>query len=362
MSSYRIAIIPGDGVGEEVALEATKILKAVADKYRFNVETEKFNWGCDYYLKNGMMMPENVLEILKGFDAIFLGCIGDANKVPDHISLILLLTIRKGFDQYINLRPIKLYPGVESPVKTATPETVDIMVIRENTEGEYSGAGGFFKRGTPDAFAIQTSIFTQKGCERAIRYAFELARKRKKFGNKAPVGMVTNCTKSNALNYSMVFWDSVYQKVAKEYPDIKTDMAMVDAMTMWFVKNPGNFDVIVASNLFGDVITDLGSMLQGGMGFAAGGNINPEKAYPSMFEPIHGSAPKYAGKAMVNPIASIESIRMMLDHLGEEEAALDIQRGVMKVLALGKVKTPDMGGTHKTYEAGDEIRKAILNP
>jgi tartrate dehydrogenase/decarboxylase/D-malate dehydrogenase len=361
MSSYRIAFIPGDGVGNEVALEATKILRAVADKHKFNVETENFNWGCDYYLSNGIMMPHDALERLQKFDAIFLGCIGDANKVPDHISLTLLLTIRKGFDQYINLRPIKLYSGVESPVKTATSETIDMLVIRENTEGEYSATGGFFKPGSPDAFAIQTSIFTQKGCERAIRYAFALARKRKKFGEKAPVGMVTNCTKSNALNYSMVFWDSVYQKVAKEYPDIKTDMAMVDALTMWFVKNPGYFDVIVASNLFGDIITDLGSMLQGGMGFAAGGNINPEKIYPSMFEPIHGSAPKYVGKAVVNPIASIESIRMMLDHLGEEQAALDIQRAVMKTLALGKVKTPDMGGTNKTHEVGNAIREAILN-
>jgi tartrate dehydrogenase/decarboxylase/D-malate dehydrogenase len=236
-----------------------------------------------------------------------------------------------------------------------------MVIIRENTEGEYSGAGGFFKRGSPDAFAIQTSIFTQRGCERAMRYAFDLARKRKRFGNKAPVGMVTNCTKSNALSYSMVFWDAAYQEVAREYPDIKTDMAMVDALTMWFVKNPGYFDVIVASNLFGDIITDLGSMLQGGMGFAAGGNINPERIYPSMFEPIHGSAPKYAGKAIVNPIASIESIRMMLDHLGEEQAAIDIQRTVMKTLADGKVKTPDMGGTNKTYEVGDAIRQAILS-
>ncbi len=361
MPSYRIAIIPGDGVGNEVASEATKVLKAVADKHGFNIKTENFDWGCDYYLKNGMMMPDNALEILRGFDSIFLGCIGDASKVPDHISLTFLLTIRRGFDQYINLRPIKLYPGVESPVKTATPETVDMVVIRENTEGEYSAAGGFFKLGTPDALAIQTGIFTQKGCERAIRFAFELARKRKKFGRKVPVGMVTNCTKSNALNYSMVFWDSVYQRVAKEYPDIKTDMALVDALTMWFVKNPECFDVIVASNLFGDIITDLGAMLQGGMGFAAGGNINPEKIYPSMFEPIHGSAPKYAGKAIVNPIASIESIRMMLDHLGEEQAALDIQKAVMTTLALGKVKTSDMGGTNKTNEVGDAVRKAILN-
>ena len=360
MSSYRIAVIPGDGVGNEVAAEATKILYAVAEKHGFGVETVNFEWGCDYYLKHGKMMSDDMLDTLKDFDAIFLGCIGDANKVPDHISLTLLLTIRKGFDQYVNLRPINLYPGVETPIKTASPETIDMVVVRENTEGEYAGVGGFFKVGSPDAFALQTAVFTQKGCERVIRYAFEMARKRNKFGGKAPVGIVTNCTKSNALNYSMVFWDSVYQRVAQDYPDIKTDMALVDATTMWFVKNPEHFDVIVASNLFGDIITDLGAMLQGGMGFAAGGNINPEKKYPSMFEPIHGSAPKYTGKAVVNPIASIESIRMMLEHLGEEQAAQDVQEAVMKILASGEVRTRDMGGTHKTHEVGDAIKKVIF--
>lgn len=360
MKSYNIAVIPGDGVGKEIAREAGKIMDAVADKHGFKVTTESFDWGCDYYLKHGTMMPDDMLDILKAFDAIFLGCIGDANKVPDHVSLTLLLAIRKGFDQYVNLRPIKLYPGVETPVKTATPETVDMVVIRENTEGEYSGVGGLFKAGTPDAFALQTGVFTRKGCERVIRYAFELARRRKRLGETPPVGMVTNCTKSNALNYSMVFWDSVYHEVEREYPDIKTDAAMVDATTMWFVKNPEHFDVVVASNLFGDIITDLGAMLQGGMGFAAGGNINPEKAYPSMFEPIHGSAPKYAGKEVVNPIATIESIRMMWEHLGEAQAAQDIQDSVVQVLSSGQVRTHDMGGTNKTYEVGDAVRKAIL--
>lgn len=360
MSSYRIAVIPGDGVGNEVAREAIKILTASADKHGFQVETESFDWGCDFYLKSGVMMPEDGLEILKAFDAVFLGCIGDANKVPDDISLTLLLRIRKGFDQYVNLRPIKLYPGVESPIKTATPGTVDLVAIRENTEGEYAGTGGFFKQGTSDAFALQTGVFTRKGCERVIRYAFDLARKRKKFGEGEKVGMVTNCTKSNALNYSMVFWDSIYCEVAKDYPDVKTDKAMVDALTMWLVKNPKDFDVIVASNLFGDIITDLGSMLQGGMGFAAGANVNPERQYPSMFEPIHGSAPKYTGKGIVNPIASIESIRMMLEHLGEESAARDIEKAVARVLAEGKVKTHDMGGKSKTWEMGDEVKRAIL--
>jgi tartrate dehydrogenase/decarboxylase / D-malate dehydrogenase len=361
MAQYRIAVIPGDGVGNEVSAEAIKILYAVAEKYEFGVETENFDWGCDYYLEHGKMMPDDMLDILEGFDAIFLGCVGDSSKVSDHISLTLLLAIRKGFDQYINLRPITLYPGVTTLIKTASPKTVDMVVVRENTEGEYAGLGGFYMPGSPDGFALQTAVFTRKGCERVIRYAFELARKRRKLTDDTAVGMVTNCTKSNALNYSMVFWDSVYQKVAGEYPDIKTDTALVDAMTMWFIKNPEHFDVIVGSNLFGDIITDLGAMLQGGMGFAAGGNINPERRHPSMFEPIHGSAPKYAGKAVVNPIASIESIRMMMEHLGEEQAAKDIQDAVLNVLASGEVRTSDMGGTNRTYEVGDAVKRAILS-
>ncbi|MFW6114975.1 MAG: 3-isopropylmalate dehydrogenase [Thermodesulfobacteriota bacterium] len=360
MKSYYIAVIPGDGVGKELSREGIKILKAVAGKYAFEVQTEEFYWGCDYYLKHGKMMPDNMLDLLKNFDAIFLGCIGDANKVPDYISLTLLLTIRKGFDQYVNLRPIKLYPGVDTPIKTASPKNIDMAVVRENTEGEYSGAGGFFKLGAPDAFALQTAIFTQKGCERIIRYAFDLAHERSKLGDKAPVGMVTNCTKSNALNYSMVFWDSVYDEVSKDYPDIKTDKSLVDAITMWLVKKPEYFDVIVASNLFGDIITDLGAMLQGGMGFAAGGNLNPEKQYPSMFEPIHGSAPKYEGKAVVNPIATIEAIRMMLEHVGEKQGANDIQEAIKRVLAAGETRTPDMGGADKTHEVGDAIKEAIF--
>ncbi|HDK46163.1 MAG TPA: tartrate dehydrogenase, partial [Actinobacteria bacterium] len=300
---YRIATIPGDGVGAEITQEATRILNAAAQIHGFDVELETFDWSCDYYLENGMMMPEDALSTLADFDSIFLGCIGDANKVPDHISLQLLLAIRTGFDQYVNLRPIKLYPGVHTPITTATPETVDMLVIRENTEGEYSRVGGIFKQGTPESFALQTGVFTWKGCERVIRYAFDAAVRRKE--TTGSPGRVTNCTKSNALNYSMVFWDEVYAAVAQDYPSIETDMALVDALTMWFVKNPGWFDVVVASNLFGDIITDLGAMLQGGMGFAGGGNVNPERTYPSMFEPIHGSAPKYTGKHVVNPIASI---------------------------------------------------------
>lgn len=360
MRQYDVAVIPGDGVGKEITREALKILNTVADKYGFGIKTDIYEWGCDYCLNTGKMNPDNMLDTLKDYDSIFLGCIGDASKVPDHISLMLLLEIRYGFEQYINLRPIKLYPGVDSLIRTAVADNVDMVVIRENSEGEYSRVGGFFRLGTPDAFALQTGVFTRKGCERVMRYAFDLARKRKKFGNNNKVGMVTNCTKSNALNYSMVFWDSIYDEVAESYPDIRTDKALVDATTMWMVKNPNYFDVIVASNLFGDIITDLGSMLQGGMGFAAGGNINPERKYPSMFEPIHGSAPKYAGKEIVNPIASIESIRLMLEQLGEAEAASAIYNAVSKTLSSREIRTADMGGRNKTFEMGDEIKKILL--
>jgi tartrate dehydrogenase/decarboxylase/D-malate dehydrogenase len=356
MSSYRIAMVPGDGVGPEVTAEAERVLQAAAARFGFTVSTDWFDWSCDRYLADGEMMPADALDTLSRFDSIFLGCIGDANKVPDHISLGMLLAIRVGFDQYVNLRPIRLYPGVPTPLRTATPESVDFVVVRENTEGEYSRQGGLFHADAPDGFALQTGIFTRKGCTRVIRYAFELARQRKAAGSP---GKVTNCTKSNALNYSMVYWDSIYAQVAEEYPDIRPDMAMVDAITMWFVKNPEWFDVVVASNLFGDIITDLGSMLQGGMGFAAGGNIDPERRHPSMFEPIHGSAPKYTGQKRVNPIASIEAVRMMLDHLGETAAADGIGAAVASVLAAGEVRTRDLGGTNTTDEVGGAIAAAV---
>ncbi len=354
--TYKIAFIPGDGVGKEVTHEAERVLDAVANKFGFTVEKTFFDWGCDYYLKNGFMMPENGLATLKKFDAIFLGCIGDENKVPDHVSLTLLLDIRKGFKQYVNLRPIRLYPGVNTLIKTCTPETVDFIVVRENNEGEYSGTGAFFNINAPEGFALQNAVFSRKGTSKAIRYAFELAVKRKENGHK---GMVTNCTKSNALNYSMVFWDKIYNEVSADYPQIHTDKALVDAITMWMIKKPEWFDVIVASNLFGDIITDLGSMLQGGMGFAAGGNINPEREFPSMFEPIHGSAPKYTGKGIVNPLASIESIRMMLDFLGQEEAAKEIGDAVCRVLVQGKIKTRDMGGSNSTREMGEAVALSL---
>ena len=357
---YGIAIIPGDGVGPEVSKEAVKVVTEATKGSNISFDFEWFDWGCDFYLSHGIMMPTDALDILSGFDAIFLGCIGDADKVPDHISLTLLLQIRKGFDQYVNLRPIYLYDGVDTPLKSVRQGSIDLIVVRENTEGEYSQVGGRFKKGSPDEIAIQTSIFTRKGTERVIRYAFNLARKRQKLkGQSDHVGMVTNCSKSNALNYSMVFWDEVFDEVSKDYPDIAKDFALVDALTMWFVKKLDYFDVVVASNLFGDIITDLGAMLQGGMGFAAGGNINPEKTFPSMFEPIHGSAPKYAGKGVVNPVASVEAMRMMLEHLGLETEAKKVSNAVKSVLADGKVKTRDMGGSATTKQMGDEIASRV---
>ncbi|MDL2271436.1 3-isopropylmalate dehydrogenase [Desulfovibrio sp. OttesenSCG-928-I05] len=356
MKNYRIAFIPGDGVGPEVALETRKTLEECGRLFSFAINSETFAWDCDYYLEHGRMMPENALEILKGFDAIFLGSVGDPSKAPDHVSLSSLLEIRKGFDLYVNLRPIILHKGVPSPITTATPETVDMVVVRENTEGEYARLGGIFAPDAPNGFATQMAVFSRKGCERVMRYAFELARTRKAQGYK---GKVTSCTKSNALNYSMVYWDTIFREVAAEYPDIETNYLLVDALSMIMITDPGQFDVIVASNLFGDIITDLGSVLQGGIGVAAGANLDPERRFPSMFEPIHGSALALAGKGVVNPIASIESGRMMLEYLGETEAAGALLKAVQSVLAKGDVRTRDMGGQSGTAEVGDAIRAAL---
>jgi len=365
MAKHRIAVIPGDGIGPEVIGEGIKVLTAVQEEMsNLAFEFEYFPWGCDYYLKTGRMMPENALEQLRDFNAIYLGAIGDP-RVPDHISLReMLLKIRFGFDQYVNLRPIKLLEGVPCPLKDKSPQDIDFTVVRENTEGFYIGIGSRCKKGTPEheryskikkVFAdseeivTQEGVFSQIGVERIIRYAFELARK----GGKH----LTCCTKSNALNYSMVYWDEIFRKVSEEYPDVKTDFAFVDAICMWFVKNPEFFDVIVAPNLFGDIITDLGAMIQGGMGLAAGGNINPEGI--SMFEPVHGSAPKYTSKNVANPIATILAGRMMLEQLGEKEAAFTVEEAIKKVLKEGKFRTNDLGGASKTSEVGDAIVDAV---
>ena len=367
MRKHKIAVVPGDGIGPETIKEGVNVLEAVSKKVGdMTFEFSYFPWGCEYYLENGKMMPEDGLERLEKFEAIYLGAIGDP-RVPDHISLReLLLKIRFSFDQYINLRPIKLLEGVPCPLKNKGPEDIDFIVVRENSEGFYTGIGGRYKKGIPEhdelakikkTFAdseeivTQVGVFSSVGVERVVRYSFELAKKRR--------GHLTCCTKSNALNYSMVYWDEVFRKVAKEYPDVETDFAFVDAICMWFVKNPEFFDVIVAPNLFGDIITDLGAMIQGGMGLAPGGNISPEGI--SMFEPIHGSAPKYTGKNVVNPIATIWVGQMMLEELGEKKAASMVMLAVERVLKEGKVRTKDLGGTSTTSEVGDAIVESILN-
>jgi 3-isopropylmalate dehydrogenase len=350
--TYNIAVIPGDGTGPEVIAEGVKVLKAVADKIGFKLDLNYFDFGGDRYLKTGETLPDSAIEEFKKYDAIYLGAIGHPDVKPGILEKGILLKLRFELDQYINLRPVKLYPGIECPIKDKGPEDIDFVVVRENTEGLYAGTGGIFKKGTPDEIAIQESINTRKGVERCIRYAFEYCRKRQKDKK------LTLCGKTNVLTYAFDLWERTFYEVAKEYPDIKTDYAHVDAITMWFVKNPEWFDVIVTDNMFGDIITDLGAMIQGGMGIAAGGNINPEGV--SMFEPIGGSAPKYKGKNMINPLAAICAAGIMLEHLGEEKASKEIEQAVMKVTAnnIKSLAAGQMGYT--TTEVGDLVVKYIL--
>lgn len=352
MKAYHVAVIPGDGIGRDVTNEAIKVLNAVAQKDgTFRFAFTEFPWGCEYYLKTGKMMDDDGMDVLKKFDAIFLGAVGYPD-VPDHISLRdLLIKIRRGFDQYVNLRPIKLLKGADSVLKDVSPEDIDMLFVRENTEGEYCGLGSWEGEGTEDERVTQLSVFTRKGTERIIRYAFELARK----NNTS----CTSITKGNALNYSMVFWDKVFSEVAKEYPDVPTAQYMVDAASMFMVKDPKRFGVVVASNLFGDILTDLGAAISGGIGLAAGANINPEGNYPSMFEPIHGSAPDIAGKGIANPLASIWTAAMMLDHFGYGQYAQEVVDAIETLLVERKVGTPDLNGTATTRQVGDEIVRIL---
>ncbi|MBS7525134.1 tartrate dehydrogenase [Fusibacter paucivorans] len=354
MKNYRIAVIPGDGIGIEVMREGIKVLESVSQLTGdLQFSFDHYDWSCEYYAKNGVMMPKDGLKRLEAYDAILLGAVGYPG-VPDHISLReLLLEIRQGFDQYINLRPIKLLPHVQCPVIGQTPETVDMVFIRENTEGEYAGAGGIFRETSPEACAVQSSIFTRRTTEKVMRYAFELARKRGKYHK------LTSVTKSNALNYSMVFWDHIFDELASEYADVQTEQCHVDAMAMYMIQRPQDFDVVVASNLFGDILTDLGAALQGGLGFAAGANINPERKYPSMFEPVHGSAPQIAGRGIANPMAMIWTVKMMLDFLGHESYGECVLSAMMKVLADPNAITPDLGGKGTTASVGDAICRQL---
>ena len=347
-SSYKVAVIPGDGTGPEVMAECLKVLKAAGGKHKVKFDFTQFNWGGEHYKATGIVLPDDAIATLKKFDAILLGAIGHPDVKPGILEKGLLLALRFGLDHYINLRPVKLYPGVYTPIKYKGPEDIDFVVVRENTEGLYAGAGGNLKKGTADEVAIQTSINTRKGVERCVRYAFEYCRKR----NKRKT--LTLVAKTNVLTYASDLWERTFHEVgAADYPDIKREYAHVDATCMWMVKNPEWFDVIVVENMFGDIITDLGAMVQGGMGIAAGGNINPQGV--SMYEPIGGSAPKYTGKGVINPLAAICSGVMMLEDLGETEMARDIENAVMWACA-NKIKNLGAGKMgYSTSEVGDLI-------
>jgi 3-isopropylmalate dehydrogenase len=349
--SYRIAVVPGDGTGPEVIAEGLKVLKVASTTHGFELNLHPYDLGGERYKRTGEIMSDETLEELKTYDAIYLGAIGHPDIKPGILEKGILLRLRFSLDQYINLRPVKLYPGVDTPLKDKKPEDIDFMVVRENSEGLYTGAGGVLKKGTPDEVATQESINTRKGVERCVRFAFEYCRKRNK------TKKITLCGKTNVLTYAFDLWERTFHEVAKEYPDIKTDYAHVDAVCMWMVKNPEWFDVIVTDNMFGDIITDLGAMIQGGMGIAAGGNINPQGV--SMFEPIGGSAPKYTGLNVVNPLAAIMAGQMMLETLGEEAAAAAIETAVMTVVRkkLKSLTAGQMG--YSTSETGDLVAELL---
>lgn len=351
MNTYTVAVIPGDGVGAEVTQAALNVVKMAADKFDFKVVFSHYNWGCEYYIKHGNMMPEDGIEQLSKNDAIFLGAVGWPEKVPDNISLHgLLLPIRKRFDQFVNMRPHRLLGYTKGPLKK---EEFDILCLRENTEGEYSGAGGRIHVGTPNEVAVETSIFTRNSVERILRFGFEQARQRS--------GKLASITKSNAQQYSMVFWDEITDLLSNEYTDVKVERYHVDAAAARLITHPEEFDVIVSSNLFGDILSDIGAAIQGGLGFAASANINPDKDIPSMFEPVHGSAPDIAGMGKANPIAAIWSSAMMLDHLGEKKASSAIMRALDKTLTEKSHYTPDMGGDSSTSELSDNVIKYLSN-
>lgn len=352
MTSYKIAVIPGDGIGKEVLPEGIRVLEAAGRHFDINFKWETFPWNCETYAKTGLMMPEDGMDQLCESDAIFLGAIGSPD-VPDHISLWgLLIPIRRHMQQCINLRPVCMLKGMVSPLKNREPEDIDFFVVRENNEGEYSEIGGRLFRGTEDEMVIQETVFTRKGVDRVIRYAFELAQRRE-------AKNVTSATKSNGIIHTMPFWDERFAAIALEYPDIRADQYHIDILTSHFVLHPDWFDVVVGSNLFGDILSDLGPAVAGGIGIAPSANINPTREYPSMFEPVHGSAPDIAGKGIANPIGQILSGAMMLDHLGHPDAASRVEQAVSTVLQNSPLRTPDMGGKATTVELGREIAEAV---
>jgi len=345
--AYNIALIPGDGIGKEVIPEGVRTMEALAKKFNFEISFSEFPFSCQYYIDNGEMMPADGLEELKSFDTILLGAVGYPG-VPDHVSLWgLLLPIRRTFDQYVSLRPVRLLPGIKTPLAGRESKDIDFVVVRENTEGEYSEIGGRLFSGTEREIVIQETLFSKQGVDRILRYAFELAHQR-------PDPHVTSATKSNGIRYTMPFWDERFEAMAKEYPHIRTDQYHIDILTAHFVTHPDWFDVVVGSNLFGDILSDLGPAVAGGIGIAPSANLNPERRYPSMFEPVHGSAPDIAGKGVANPIATLWCVQMMLDFLGEQKAADDLMKAIEVVTASGFL-TADLGGTANTTEFTDRV-------
>ena len=351
-ASYRIAVIPGDGIGKEVVPEGLRVLEAVGARYGIHFVFDEFPWNCEIYARTGRMMPEDGLEAIHAHDAIFLGAVGFPG-VPDHVSLWgLLIPIRRAFQQYVALRPVRLLQGIRSPLRDRTAEDIDFVVVRENNEGEYSDIGGRIYDGTEHETVSQQSVFTRRGTDRIIRYAFELARKR-------TARHVTSATKSNGIKHTMPYWDERFAAVATEFPDIRTDQYHIDILTANFVLHPDWFDVVVGSNLFGDILSDLGPAVAGTIGIAPSANINPEREFPSMFEPVHGSAPDIAGLGIANPIGQIWSGAMMLEHLGHADAARAVETALETVLADADSLTPDMGGTATTEALGSRIADAV---
>jgi tartrate dehydrogenase/decarboxylase/D-malate dehydrogenase len=349
MKTFTIGVIAGDGVGTEVVPQARRVLERIAKKHDVTFAFQDFDWGAEHFFRWGRMMPAGAIDLLQPCDAILLGAVGHP-QIPDHTTLNgLLLPIRRAFDQYANVRPAYLYPGVESPLAGRKGGEIDFVVVRENTEGEYAQVGGFVYHHQPEEVAIQTSVFTRRGIERIVRFAFGLAVKRNKKKR------VTSITKSNAQGYSMVLWDATFRDVASQYPDVETESLLVDAAAMNFIRRPESFDVVVGSNLFCDILSDISAIIIGSMGLAASANLDPQRRFPSMFEPVHGSAPDIAGKGVVNPLAQILSAGMMLEHLEMAEAAREVEAAVAAVLAEGNVRTPDLGGKSSTEEVTDAV-------
>lgn len=348
--NYRIAVIPGDGIGKEIIPEGLKALKAVAHQEKFELDFESFPWGAEYYLETGAFMPPNALDILSQFNALYFGAIGSPLVDDTLPAKHYTFRIRKAFHQYVNLRPVHLLPGMESPLKGKNPHVIDFAIVRENTEGEFAEIGGVMNPDQPEGMAIQTGVFTRQGIERVAHYSFRLAQTRR--------GMLTNISKSNAMPYGLLYWDQVIEEVGRDYPDVRYEKIYVDAAAMHFVLHPERFDVVLCTNLFGDILSDLGAALMGSLGLGASGNINPERRYPSMFEPIHGSAPDIAGQGRANPLGTIWSGALMLEHLGEKRAAQKIIDTISSVLCDGP-RSQDLGGQALTSEIGDAVAQRL---